>query len=64
VVAEGVETLKQFDCLKMFDCDEIQGFLISPPLPVEQIEAMMKNKNFVNEQLTDVRQKLEFELSE
>jgi EAL domain-containing protein (putative c-di-GMP-specific phosphodiesterase class I) len=33
VVAEGVETLSQIEILKALQCDEIQGFFISPPLP-------------------------------
>jgi diguanylate cyclase (GGDEF)-like protein len=33
VVAEGVETLEQVRILKALQCDEIQGYYISPPLP-------------------------------
>lgn len=33
VVAEGVETLSQVKILKSLQCDEIQGFYISKPLP-------------------------------
>ncbi|MDQ9170875.1 EAL domain-containing protein [Oxalobacteraceae bacterium R-40] len=33
VVAEGVETLEQIKTLKAMQCDEIQGFYISQPLP-------------------------------
>ena len=33
VVAEGVETLSQINILKSLQCDEIQGFYISKPLP-------------------------------
>ncbi|MBK4733326.1 bifunctional diguanylate cyclase/phosphodiesterase [Noviherbaspirillum pedocola] len=33
VVAEGVESLEQVRILKSLDCDEIQGYYISPPLP-------------------------------
>jgi EAL domain-containing protein (putative c-di-GMP-specific phosphodiesterase class I)/GGDEF domain-containing protein len=32
VVAEGVESPEQLDALREYGCDEIQGFLISPPL--------------------------------
>ncbi|HSV56270.1 MAG TPA: EAL domain-containing protein, partial [Magnetospirillaceae bacterium] len=31
-VAEGVETTEQLEALRMRGCDEVQGFLISPPL--------------------------------
>ena len=37
VVAEGVETLHQADCLRELGCDEIQGYLLSKPLPPEQL---------------------------
>ena len=38
VVAEGVETEEQLSLLRLLDCDEIQGFLISKPLPCEVLE--------------------------
>lgn len=34
VVAEGVETTEQRDCLLSYGCDQVQGFLFAPPLPV------------------------------
>ena len=37
VVAEGVEEQATIDLLKQFNCDEIQGHLISPPVPNEQL---------------------------
>lgn len=37
-VAEGVETEEQQRLLRLFDCDEMQGFLISKPLPVDVFE--------------------------
>lgn len=42
VVAEGVETEEQKNLLRLLKCDEIQGYLFSPPLPVEKIEAMLQ----------------------
>lgn len=33
VVAEGVETLEQYSLLRSLKCDELQGYLISKPLP-------------------------------
>jgi EAL domain-containing protein (putative c-di-GMP-specific phosphodiesterase class I) len=37
VVAEGVETLEQLDLLRGFDCDQVQGYLISKPLPLAEL---------------------------
>lgn len=42
IIAEGVETEAQRDCLRIFGCDQIQGYLISKPLPPEQIPALVK----------------------
>jgi predicted signal transduction protein with EAL and GGDEF domain len=38
VVAEGVETEEQRALLRSWGCDEMQGFLISRPVPAEEIE--------------------------
>ena len=39
VVAEGVETDEQHRLLRLLDCDEMQGFLFSRPVPVDVFEA-------------------------
>lgn len=36
-LAEGVETTEQALMLKELECEEIQGFLMSPPLEIEQL---------------------------
>jgi len=41
-VAEGVETQAQMDFLKLQRCDEIQGYLISPPVPAEQFAELLR----------------------
>ncbi|WP_316860907.1 EAL domain-containing protein [uncultured Cohaesibacter sp.] len=38
VIAEGVETETQMDKLRRLDCDEIQGYFISRPVPRHEIE--------------------------
>lgn len=38
-VAEGVETLDQFNCLKKYACPIVQGYLFSPPMPAEDLSA-------------------------
>ncbi len=40
-IAEGVETLDQFNRLRDEGCDEVQGYYFSRPLPAEDITAMM-----------------------
>jgi diguanylate cyclase (GGDEF)-like protein len=42
VVAEGVETEQQAQLLRLLRCDQAQGYLFSPPVPAEQIEAMLE----------------------
>lgn len=46
VVAEGVETKEQANLLKLLKCDEIQGYLCSPAVSMEQIKQFLqKNKS-------------------
>ncbi len=42
VVAEGVETLPQLRQLRAMGCDELQGYLISRPLPPEQVPGLLR----------------------
>ena len=46
VVAEGVETQEQADFLERHHCDYIQGYLVSYPLPPDEIFAWMKQRKF------------------
>jgi EAL domain-containing protein (putative c-di-GMP-specific phosphodiesterase class I) len=39
VVAEGVETEEQSSLLRLLNCDEMQGYLFSKPLPAETFES-------------------------
>ncbi|WP_050577171.1 putative bifunctional diguanylate cyclase/phosphodiesterase [Pseudomonas cremoricolorata] len=41
VVAEGVESAEQLGLLRSFGCDQVQGFLVSRPLPVEALVAYL-----------------------
>lgn len=38
VVAEGVETTEQADLLRLLNCDEVQGYLVSRPLACDELE--------------------------
>ena len=42
VLAEGVETQTQFECLKEMDCDYIQGYYFSKPLSEKDFIAFLK----------------------
>lgn len=44
VVAEGVETSSQFEILKSRECDYIQGYYFSRPLPPEEIEKLLSKR--------------------
>ncbi|MGE7603100.1 bifunctional diguanylate cyclase/phosphodiesterase [Peribacillus sp. NPDC097675] len=38
IVAEGVENQIQFDFLKELDCNQVQGYMFSKPLPAHELE--------------------------
>jgi EAL domain-containing protein (putative c-di-GMP-specific phosphodiesterase class I) len=40
IVAEGVETLEQARLLASLHCDEVQGYLLSPPVSPDEIPAL------------------------
>jgi EAL domain-containing protein (putative c-di-GMP-specific phosphodiesterase class I) len=42
VIAEGVETQLQKDFLKSNGCISYQGYLFSHPLPIAQLEEMIR----------------------
>lgn len=39
IVAEGVETQDQYDWLALHQCDQIQGFFIARPAPLNEVDA-------------------------
>jgi EAL domain-containing protein (putative c-di-GMP-specific phosphodiesterase class I) len=41
VIAEGVETEDQAKVLRLLRCDEMQGYLISRPVPVQELRALL-----------------------
>ncbi|EGH22845.1 GGDEF domain/EAL domain-containing protein [Pseudomonas amygdali pv. mori str. 301020] len=44
VVAEGVETAGQLELLRDFGCDQVQGYLISRPLPIADLVAYLRSE--------------------
>jgi PAS domain S-box-containing protein/diguanylate cyclase (GGDEF)-like protein len=44
VIAEGVESEEQAELLRQLGCDEMQGYLISRPLPFEQMSALLEKE--------------------
>jgi EAL domain-containing protein (putative c-di-GMP-specific phosphodiesterase class I) len=43
VVAEGVETEDQWICLRDLNCDTVQGFLFSRPVPAADVPALLRS---------------------
>jgi len=42
VLAEGIETAAQLDCMRTLGCDLFQGFLFSKPVPAAEFVALVK----------------------
>ena len=45
VIAEGVETIAQRDCLLYLGCDVMQGFLFSAAVPPGDVASMLRDRN-------------------
>ena len=47
-VAEGIETSEQMDLLRNVNCDMVQGYIHSKPLPISDFEIWMENHDLKN----------------
>jgi diguanylate cyclase (GGDEF)-like protein len=64
VVAEGVESEEQLRFLHLLRCDEIQGYLFSKPLPVDDFKHLLDEGQFVSSQWSALRRKLHIKTDE
>ncbi len=55
VVAEGVETHQQLDILRELGCDEIQGYLLSPAIPADDLVRLIRRGLPFEENVPQVR---------
>lgn len=53
VIVEGVEELEQFDCLKTYQCDHVQGYYFSRPIAESDLEALLNELAQDQSQNTD-----------
>jgi EAL domain-containing protein (putative c-di-GMP-specific phosphodiesterase class I) len=53
VVAEGVETAEQLGFLRDRQCDEIQGYYLSRPLPAQALSELLRNRDAMTMVLRD-----------
>jgi EAL domain-containing protein (putative c-di-GMP-specific phosphodiesterase class I) len=42
IVAEGIETEEQFECLKEYGCHYFQGYLFAKPMPQQEFEDFIR----------------------
>jgi EAL domain-containing protein (putative c-di-GMP-specific phosphodiesterase class I) len=54
-VAEGVETEEQLEFLRDQRCDEMQGYLFSPPVPPIRFEEILESSRTGGVRLKRVR---------
>jgi len=52
VVAEGVETERQYNLLRSLGCDLAQGYFIAKPMSADEFEAWLNSKKFIERMQT------------
>jgi EAL domain-containing protein (putative c-di-GMP-specific phosphodiesterase class I) len=55
VIAEGVETAEQLEFLRLHECDEVQGYLFSKPLPADEISMLFDEESCQNARSSQTR---------
>jgi len=51
VIAEGVENVEQLEFLRNHRCDQVQGYLISAPIPVADLEKLLRGAPYAAREL-------------
>ena len=54
VVAEGVETWDQFDLLSSYECDQVQGYLLSKPVGSVAIQDLFLQSNLLQKDTAQI----------
>jgi diguanylate cyclase (GGDEF)-like protein len=60
VIAEGVETARQLDCLREFECDQYQGYLFSHPCSAGEILELLRRRAVPVEEPSSYQRRLKF----
>lgn len=47
VIAEGVETIQQLEFLRSLNCDEMQGYFVSRPIPPDEFPRFLSEPNLL-----------------
>jgi EAL domain-containing protein (putative c-di-GMP-specific phosphodiesterase class I) len=42
ITAEGIETRRQLDQIRLQNCDQAQGYYFSPPVPRSEVSALLR----------------------
>jgi EAL domain-containing protein (putative c-di-GMP-specific phosphodiesterase class I) len=59
VIAEGVANAEQLEFLRTHRCDQVQGYLISQPIPVADLERLIRSPPYsLSDQHTAVNRTL------